>query len=233
MGDWRGEIIVIVERASAQIGQALVSEHALFIYSWVAIISFLVVCARAVFPVRRLLEAFNEADLIAKRRGPEAKKPESIRRDIERLQHIAADNIGRLTRLSLLLLMAGLVAPALVIALIVAFQNWLLPGPPALAVGGVPAAYDMLSGPDIFFFIIDQGMRGFLGDIFEVFGLTLVAAQNNAENLVFSTLVFLYRLIAQAISLCLLGVALRVFWGRRRLRLALISLEERLAREAV
>tara|TARA_B100000614_G_C14544011_1_gene491369 strand:- start:1075 stop:1797 length:723 start_codon:yes stop_codon:yes gene_type:complete len=230
MGDWRGELFVALERAGAEIAQALVSEHALFVYSWTAIVVFLAICARVVRPVRRLLEDFSEADLIAKRPGPEAIKPDSIRKDIARLQQIARDNIGRLMRLSLLLVMAGLIAPALVIALIVAFQNWFLPGAPALAVAGVPAAYDMLTGSDVFLFIIDQGMRGFLGDIFEVFGITLVEAQNNADNLIFSTFVFLYRLIAQAISLCLLGVAIRVFWGRRRLRSTLARLEDRLSR---
>ena len=230
MGDWRGELFVALERVGAEIAQALVSEHALFVYSWTAIVVFLAICARVVRPVRRLLEDFSEADLIAKRPGPEAIKPDSIRKDIARLQQIARDNIGRLMRLSLLLVMAGLIAPALVIALIVAFQNWFLPGAPALAVAGVPAAYDMLTGSDVFLFIIDQGMRGFLGDIFEVFGITLVEAQNNADNLIFSTFVFLYRLIAQAISLCLLGVAIRVFWGRRRLRSTLARLEDRLSR---
>ena len=230
MGDWRGELFVALERAGAEIAQALVSEHALFVYSWTAIVVFLAIGARVVRPVRRLLEDFSEADLIAKRPGPEAIKPDSIRKDIARLQQIARDNIGRLMRLSLLLVMAGLIAPALVIALIVAFQNWFLPGAPALAVAGVPAAYDMLTGSDVFLFIIDQGMRGFLGDIFEVFGITLVEAQNNADNLIFSTFVFLYRLIAQAISLCLLGVAIRVFWGRRRLRSTLARLEDRLSR---
>ena len=230
MGDWRGELFVALERAGAEIAQALVSEHALFVYSWTAIVVFLAICARVVRPVRRLLEDFSEADLIAKRPGPEAIKPDSIRKDIARLQQIARDNIGRLMRLSLLLVMACLIAPALVIALIVAFQNWFLPGAPALAVAGVPAAYDMLTGSDVFLFIIDQGMRGFLGDIFEVFGITLVEAQNNADNLIFSTFVFLYRLIAQAISLCLLGVAIRVFWGRRRLRSTLARLEDRLSR---
>lgn len=234
MGDWRDALIVALERAGAETAQALVSEHALFIYSWSAIILFLGICLWAVRPLKRFLEEFSEADLIAKRQGPEAKKPESIRTDIARLQQIARNNIRRLMRLSVLLVMAGLIAPALVIALIVAFQNWFLPGAPALAIAGVPAAYDMLTGSDVFLFIIDQGMRGFLGDIFEVFGITLVEAQNNADNLIFSTFVFLYRLIAQAISLCLLGVAIRVFWGRRRLRSTLARLEDRLSRaEAV
>jgi hypothetical protein len=33
MGDWRGELVVALERAGAETAQALVSEHALFIYS--------------------------------------------------------------------------------------------------------------------------------------------------------------------------------------------------------
>ncbi|MBA4210841.1 MAG: hypothetical protein C0454_15060 [Parvibaculum sp.] len=227
-------MIVTLERGGAETAQALVSEHALFIYSWSAIILFLGICVWAVRPLKCLLEEFSEADLIAKRRGPEAIRPDSIRKDIARLQQIARDNIGRPMRMSLLLVMAGLVAPALVIALIVAFQNWFLPGAPALALAGVPAAYDMLAGSDIFLFIIDQGMRGFLGDLFEVFGVTLVEAQNNADNLIFSAFVFLYRLIAQAVSLCLLGVTIRVFWGRRRLRRTLARLQDRLSRaEAV
>lgn len=221
ISDFATDVQLFLESAS----DLLLSETAYFVYRWLAVIAFLFLCVLAARPIRHLLDNFQEEKLIEKRRGRKSRKPDSIKKDIDSLKAMARDRIRLLGFAALGLTAAGLIGPGIVIGLIITFQNAFLPGPPLLATAGVPAGLDILSTIDIVLFVLDQGLRGFLGDSFEVFGLSLAAVENNTDHLVFSSFVFFYRLAAQLIFVSLSGVALRILWGRWNLRRTINALE--------
>lgn len=202
---------------------------ALFIYSWLFLLALILGSAILAYRQLKVLKAFNEADLVRRRPGPLARRMDSIRRDIRELDAFAAAKMKNILGMTVCLLWAGIVIPGITLALIAYYQQWFLPGPPALLLQ-TDAGVQVASQPwQLFYFIVDQSLKGGLSDTFEVFDLAITRVTNNPENVVYSGFVLFYRVIAGAVVVTILYANARMILGLRHVKEATKKLKEQLA----
>lgn len=115
-------------------------------------------------------------------------------------------------------------------ASIAVYQDWLLPGPPALIVEGAEISSGVIHLTDVAVFMADQALRGALSDTFEVFDLSLSRVTNNPESRFFSGLVLLYRFLFALAAAAMIYVFVSVVRAQPHMREYISELESQLER---
>jgi len=211
----------------AQLIAWLSSPLALVIYSWVAILLCMGFSALYAREQIKLLKSFSEADLIRKRPGPPARKPESIQRDIDALLVFAKSRMRKISLMTMSLFMAGILVPGTVLGIIALYQYFLMPGPPVLMVDGTPGQ-SLPMPSQVLYFVADQSLKGGLGDTFEVFKLGVTPITNNPDNHIYSAFVLIFRFIAGGTVAAILYTNYRVMRGMRQVDDAVAKLRDQL-----
>ena len=204
----------------------LQSEQAMFALSWFALFACLGFSALVSYWLLSVVRSFNEAHLIRIFPGARPVVKMGIEKRIRELQTHASSLTTKLIVRSFGLLIVGLIIPGLVIGLIATQENWFLGGSIALALNGLPTASHSLEVTDVAVFVLDQAVRGALGDTLEVFNIGITPVSNNAGNFLFSVLVLLYRAIAGAVFVTVVYVFGRAIRGRQDLKEAITELKK-------
>ena len=139
-----------------------------------------------------IIRSFDEAALIKQKRGRRALRPDTIRRQISEFESYADSVIGLAIMRTGYVLLFGVAVPGLLLAVLVYWQDWLMPGTAML----LDAPANGTNAQTLIAFVADQALRGGLSDAFEVFDLNLSPVRNNPDHLVFSWLIFGYRVVA-------------------------------------
>lgn len=175
---------------SEQVGAVLTSPSALWVYSWIVMaLTFASLVAYAFWQLR-IIRDFNEADMVLGKRGRPPEKPESIQNRIDTLRSHAGSVVGTLIGRATRIAGFGIILPGFLLAALAFYQDWFLPGPPALMLGGTASPASDVSIWHLLTFVLDQALRGGLSDAFEVFALSVSPVTNNPDNLAFAGFVF-------------------------------------------
>lgn len=204
---------------------ALTSDTAIYAYSWAAIVVTLLVALALARSLLNIARTFNEADVLRRYPGPPPTRSDSIDRRIRDLRQHASRTASTVTWRAVGLVVVGLVIPGAIIAILVLYQDWFLPGPAALAMDGQAVNAAEIGAIDLGIFLSDQALRGGLADSFEVFGLGISPIENNPDNLTFSGIILAYRILAGAVMLAIGYLTFRVVLGRRHVQSAIARLE--------
>ncbi|MEQ9519780.1 MAG: hypothetical protein RLN89_10115 [Parvibaculum sp.] len=191
----------------------LQSDMAVFFYCWGGILSLLLMSAFAAKRLLAILDAFSEENLLRNFKGRKPQAPEAIERRIAELRRYSTSILALLTWRTVGLLFVGFVIPGGLLGLIATYQDFLLPGEPALMWPGETATRAHPTTADVALFVVDQAMRGGLSDAFEVFGIALTALTNNADNAFFSAFVLAYRFLTGIVAATILYVIYRIAKG--------------------
>ncbi len=186
-------------------GVFLMSEQALWLYSWIGLALAMIVLAWLVAFLTHRANVTRSADFVEKVRGAKPLNPDKIRKKIDRLRRFQRNKTLYVAGLMTVILVAGAVVPGAMLAMIAVWQDWFLPGPAALLVNGMPFAPAQAGSYELGLFVVDQALRGGLADTLEVFRVAFTPIENNPENFAYSGLVVLYRLIAGAAVAAMLG----------------------------
>ncbi len=205
------------------------SEAAMLIYSWMAIVLIFLAAAMISARLLRVIRDFSGKDLLRTQRGRKPVRQAAIDKRIKRLKMSASSKSKTIVGHAFGLFMVGIVVPGVLLALIAARQDWLMPGIPALVFDGAAVASGGFSYFDIALFVTDQALRGGLSDSFEVFGWALTEVQNNPNNVLYSSLTLFYRFLSGAVLAAILFVSIRIFSGAQQLNDKIQMLEEKQA----
>jgi hypothetical protein len=174
----------------ADMSDWLAREETRFWFSWAGLGLLLVGSVTLAIAQLGIVRRFNEVALIKRKRGPKAQKPETLLRQIREFESYAENAVRDAVMRASFVLVFGVGVPGLLLAVLVFYQDWLMPGTAMLL--DAPG-----TGPQILIaFVLDQALRGGLSDAFEVFDLSLTSVRNNPDHLIFSWLIFSYRVIA-------------------------------------
>ena len=209
-----------------QLLNILRSPTAYYIYSWLAVALVLLASLGGARMLLRIAGTFSEAEVLRRYPGPAPTRTDSINQRISDLKRHAKNTALTVSMRSIGLLIVGLVVPGFVLASLVIYQDWFLPGPTALATNGIGVAADELRPYEIGIFLADQALRGGLADSFEVFGLGFSPIENNPDNLTYSGIILAYRMLAGAVMLSIGYLGWRVFVGQRHVQHAIRRLED-------
>lgn len=208
-----------------QTGALLTSPFALWTYSWVGI-GLVLLAAISISSLQlRIIQNFNEAQLIERIPGPIPEKASSIKKRIDRLERHARDRMSDLSRRLSLMLIFGVILPASTLTVIAWYQSWFISGVPALLVSGVPTFASEIEPVQLVAFSLDQALRGGLSDLFEVFGFSVTEVSNNPDNLIFSGLVLGFRFLCGLVAVGVAWLIVRVVLGMRGLNAAISKLK--------
>jgi hypothetical protein len=194
--------------------------------SWIGVALVIVPVLMAALSFKRFLDDFNPANFTGVRVGPIAKTQRAIENDIARLKRMERSIIATGFSRSLAFITVGVIIPGLLIALILKFQSWFLPGQHVLVDqdGRLLFGSDLSLG-ELFWFTFDQALRGGLSDFFEIFGRSVSHVSNNQSHATFSTIIFFYRFLAGATFTSVALVALRLAPGSKPLKAGIVGLE--------
>tara|TARA_R110002096_G_scaffold1785_3_gene9277 strand:+ start:2463 stop:3119 length:657 start_codon:yes stop_codon:yes gene_type:complete len=200
-------------------------EDTRFWLSWAGLGLVLLVSVTTAIAQLGIVRRFDEVALIKKQRGPRAQRPETIRRHIREFEAYGKNVVWLAVMRCGYTLLFGVVIPGLLLAVLVCYQDWLMPGTATL-----------LDTPDtgadpqtLLAFVLDQALRGGLSDAFEVFDLSVSSVRNNPDNVVFSWLILGYRVIAGLIFAVIPFLLFQIARGTGALAGAVSQLKHELA----
>ncbi|PHS22360.1 MAG: hypothetical protein COA85_11780 [Robiginitomaculum sp.] len=204
------------------------SEIALHIYTWIAILLVFSLLVITAFFLLNRIKQFSTNNVIEKFKGPEPKRERSIKRRIKRMKAFASSVILTIARNAAALVLVGMVLPGIMLGVIVAKQDWIMPGTYALSLNDVPTRGTQFSQRELIVFVADQALKGGLSDAIEVFDIGLGDVRNNPENRWFSALVFLYRLLSGAVVVTIAFVTYRIVIALPDIKMATNTLQKQL-----
>ncbi|WP_339743211.1 hypothetical protein [uncultured Maricaulis sp.] len=203
----------------------LAREETRFWLSWGGLALTFIISVTLAIAQLGIIRRFDEAALIKQQRGRKAQKPDTIRRHIREFESYAENAIRLAAIRTGFVLMFGVAIPGALLAVLVIYQDWLMPGTALLL--DAPASG---AGPQTLIgFVLDQAMRGGLSDAFEVFDLSLSPVRNNPDNVIFSWLILGYRIIAGVIFAVIPFLLIQIARGAGALAGAIGQLKHDLA----
>lgn len=207
----------------------LLSERALWLYSWIGLALAMALLAATVFYMTRIARKLRSSDFLRPWRGAKPKKPEAIQKRIDEIQRFTQRVSLYVIGLTMGIVVAGAILPGGLLAVVALWQDWLLPGPPALLIDGAPFIPAEAGLRELALFVTHQALSGGLADTFEVYRLTFTQLESNPDNLTYSGFVVLYRLMAGTAMAALLYAMGIVLLGMRHAGKTIKALEEQKA----
>lgn len=207
----------------------LLSEQALWLYSWIGLALAMALLAGSVLYMTHIARKKRSSDFLRQWRGAKPKKPEAIQKRIHEIERFTQRVSLYVIGLTLGIVVAGAILPGGLLALVALWQDWFLPGPPVLLIDGAPFIPAEASLLELALFITHQALSGGLADTFEVYRLTFTQLESNPDNFTYSGLVVLYRLIAGTAMATLLYAIGVLLLGLRHASKTIKMLEEQKA----
>lgn len=206
----------------------LTSDATLFWLSWLGLLAGFLLSIWFAYLFTGIVREIDAAAIFNDKNIPEYRTRQPILNRINKLAKQADSGFSTVLSRSGAMLIFGIVVPGLLLGLIVHFQDRLLPGPAILISGD-----EALSGSEVSFFetlafVSDQALRGGLSDAMEVFDLRITPIRNNPDQALYTTMIFVYRLICGTVGAAIVYVAIRVFTGMRSLNQALSNLRNQI-----
>jgi hypothetical protein len=175
------------------------------------------------------LRAFNEANVVKQFSGRSPIRRRSIQRRIRQLRDFAQRKWIDTGFRAVMMVIFGIVVPGALLATIVAYKGWLFaPENQPILVGAEPAI-EQLEPRQLGIFLADQTLKGAANDIAEVFEIDVGDVANNPRNIVFSTLVVVYRLVSGGVAIAIIYLLYRLIGSARKVNDAIAELEQSLA----
>tara|TARA_R110000868_G_scaffold35549_1_gene127395 strand:+ start:52685 stop:53338 length:654 start_codon:yes stop_codon:yes gene_type:complete len=200
-------------------------EETRFWLSWAALGLGLILSVTLAITQLGIIRRFDEAALLKQQRGRRGLKPATIRRHIDEFERYASSTVRIVIVRTVFVLFFGVVIPGALLGVLVAEQDWLMPGQSMLL--DPPDSRELPL--DLVAFITDQALRGGLTDAFEVFDITLSPIRNNPDHVIFSWLIIGYRLIAGLIFAVIPFLIYQIIKGNGALAGAIRQLRHQLA----
>jgi hypothetical protein len=207
----------------------ITADVSVFWLSWAGLVIGFVLSIWIAWRFYGIVKDIDAAMIFAGQDIPQYKLRKPILNRIEKLERQAGNGLSIVIWRSTAMTFFGMLVPGLLLALLVHYQDSLLPGPSILLAGNDPMPQGAVSYFDTAIFVLDQALRGALNDLMEVFDLSLTPISNNPDQGVYTTLVFFYRLTCGTIAGAIVFAALKVFTGTRALNQALSNLKRQLA----
>jgi hypothetical protein len=186
------------------------SDTALHVYTWIAIALIFSLLVITAFVLLKRIKQFSADDFFERINGPGPRKERTIKRRLKRMKNFASSVIMTIARNAAILVLVGIVFPGIMLGVIAAKQDWIMPGTYALNLNDVPTSGTQFAQTDLAIFVADQALKGGLSDTFEVFDIGLGNIRNNPQNKWFSALVLLYRLLSGTVVVTIGFVAYRI-----------------------
>lgn len=208
--------------------EGLTSEHAFFVYSWVALATGFFASMWFAYRLTRVVKQINAAEIFNGKDIPEYKIKGAIENRIEKLQKEANSGLASIFVRAGAMILFGVVIPGILLGTIVHFQTDLLPGPPVLVSGSEALAPSAVGYLQTVGFVFDQALRGGLSDTMEVFDLAITPIRNNPDQGLYAILLVVYRFVCGTVVTAMVYVSWRTYSGTRALNQALDNLRGQL-----
>lgn len=209
----------------------LLSEQALWLYSWIGLALAMALLSASVVYMTHIARKLRSSDFLRPWPGAKPKTPKAIQKRIRDIQRFTQRVSLYVISLSVGIILAGVILPGSLLALIAFWQDWFMPGPAALLFEGAPFRPAEGGTRELALFVAHQALSGGLADTFEVYRLTFTQLESNPDNLTYSGLVVLYRLIAGTAMATLLYAMGIILLGLRHAGKTIKELEEQKAAE--
>lgn len=184
-----------------QAAELLSSGGAMRVYALLTAMLVLGLSVLIAFRIKNELEEIAGDVFTVTRRGRPPRKPKSVEAAIQHLQTIRKTIWRRYFWHLIVFAICGFVIPTLTLYLGTAFYEWFIPDQKPLLISGTRAVIDTPTSDQIWSFALNQLSHGALNDYPEVFGREWSDITNNPANVIFSSVVVLYRLIVGAFGL--------------------------------
>lgn len=185
----------------------LKSDTALRLYVLVGAIDALACTFVIAYFARLRLADMKAVALGHKLTGRPAKRADAVKRQLDKLRQMTISSLLPYARDFVLLLIFGLAVPSISLFLLAVHYAW-------LDIGGIPFVdlyekkqVNAVNVHSLVFFIADQALHGALLDFPEIFDIDVGNVRNNPSDVVFSSIVFLFR-TATTLFAAALGVAI-------------------------
>ena len=182
----------------------LLSEQALWLYSWIGLALAMALLAASVVCMTRKAQKLQSKDILQTKRGRPPVHAPAIEKRIREIQRFKETKVFNTLAFGIGIIIAGVVLPGGLLAGIVIWQDWLLPGAPALLLDDAPFLLTETGFGELALFVAQQALSGGLADMLEVYRFSITQLECNPESFAFCGLVVLYRIIASAaVATCL------------------------------
>lgn len=183
---------------------------------WLFLLVALVIVYQLAYRQIGRINAFDKKASIRKYPGRDPKTAPFVKKRIVTLSKHAIGVWSDIFSGVALLILMGLVAPAILLGIVIINAEWLF-GPDQCALVSAKNLECVSASPsDMYGFLLDQSFKGAGNDIAEVFGLNLSHVQNAEKSYVFSGLVLAFRATSGAAALSILyflGQFMLSLWG--------------------
>ena len=187
----------------------LSSADAIRIYVLLTTTTLLALSIMIAFRIKNELEEIAGDIFVVTQRGRPPRKPKSREDAVERLKKIRKTIWQRYFWHLIVFAICGFLIPTLTLYLGTAFYEWFIPDQKPLLISSTKAIIDTPTSDQLWSFVLNQLSHGALNDYPEVFGREYSDVSNNPDNVIFSSIVVLYRLIVGTF-----GLVLPLFIGR-------------------
>src|SRR5690606_35898813 len=147
----------------------LLSEQALWLYSWIGLALAMALLAASVVCMTRKAQKLQSKDILQTKRGRPPVHAPAIEKRIREIQRFKETKVFNTLAFGIGIIIAGVVLPGGLLAGIVIWQDWLLPGAPALLLDDAPFLLTETGFGELALFVAQQALSGGLADMLEVY----------------------------------------------------------------